>query len=485
MKFPVGWGPAVLAVVFHLQFLHTGGVVSIHRKRQPANGAVKKLRQALESRTEELHNQKNIAHGLELEVRELQSELQNEKKALATETQKEQGLEQKLSKVRAVLDDGVSSNSKGAETEKGSSTPAASVASLPTTSDAAPTSKAAPPPMQPLEESAEPLANAQAPEEPEDPEEVTMDAYIKATPKNLAAPAPKEPQQPQVVPPSEESPPVVQARQTTPQEPPPFFEALPTVATATKTVTPKQVVKVVAKAEEKEVAKKAVKKVAKSVVSAPKMPKAVQTPPKEASQVPAPKAAAQQDKHVAAALRGASNTPSKPVATKAVMPAATPAAGLSEANTAAAVASPPKETAAPMTATGQSADFDALEAQLHEEDRRIQDLDRENDLDAMTDGSLPPAPGSTPAASSKAAPAQPKLELDAEAPMEDFLNVDAPGPESVTEVGPVATSSTPDAPLPTADEVLALPQTGQGSGLEGALSDNQFLAQIAPAPRHA
>jgi hypothetical protein len=397
--------------------------------------------------------------------------------------------------VRAVLDDGVRSNSKGAETDKGSSTPAASAASLPTTSDAAATSKAAPPPMQPLEESAEPLANVEAPEEPEAPEELTMDAYIKATPKALATPEEKEPQ-PQVAPPSEKSPPAVQARQTTPQEPPPFFEALPAVATATKTVPAKQVVKVVAKAEAK-VAKQAVKKVAKSVVSAPKMPKPVQTPPKEASQAPAPKAAVQ-DKHVAA-LRGASTTPSKPVAAKAV----TPAAGLSEAvtsaaalatpafaaNTAAAVASPPKDSKVAVAdsnaATGQSADFDALEAQLHEEDRRIQDLDRENDLDAMTDGSLPPAPGSTPTASSKAAPAQPKLELDAEAPMEDFLNVDAPGPESVTEVGPVATPSTPDAPLPTADEVLALPQTGQGSGLEGALSDNQFLAQIAPGPRHA
>merc|ERR1719487_68741 len=125
MKCSVGWGPAVLAVLVHVQLFVSGGAVGLHKKKQPATNAVAKLRTALDSRTEELQNQKNIAHGLSLEVRELQSELQAEKKALSAEIQKEHVMALKLNRVRAVLDDGTAVSTKAAKAEKGPSMPVA------------------------------------------------------------------------------------------------------------------------------------------------------------------------------------------------------------------------------------------------------------------------------------------------------------------------------------------------------------------------
>merc|ERR1719311_838785 len=156
-----------------------------------------------------------------------------------------------------------------------------------------------------------------------------------------------------------------------------------------------------------------------------------------------------------------------------VAPASTPALP--------AVANSPAATKDSSSTSSGASDFDALEAQLHEEDRRIQDLDRENALDSMSDGSSPPA---APAAQQKSAAGKPaaKLDLDAEASPEgasdaDFLNVESPSADAGKDEAIPAKSGSDDA-FPE----LALPQVG--SNLDGALSDNQFLTQIAPAPKH-
>lgn len=449
MKWLVSWGPAVLAVLFHL-----GGAVSLHKK-QP--DVVTQLRQALAARTEEVRSQKNIAHGLELEVRELQSDLQSAKKGLAVETQKERVLSQKLHKVRAALGPDDASASQVVKPEQGSPKAAmpavvAAVAAEPPLDVEVPVVKASAKfnPLQSLEEDLQPLpAVVDSELEPSEAPEVIP----QQAPKLLKAPV-------------EEPVAVVHARQTTPQEPPPFFEAAALQSnTALKRL---QAVSSVLHAEKAVVAGEV-----KARVPVPPQRRA-RAPVQQRARAPVPDhvvkahaavhAAKSAVQHAAAKRPVAMRGSSKPVAAKAtVVVQAAPAA--------------------PVAQGAGGSDFDALEAQLHEEDRRIQDLDRENALDVMTDGGVPAAPGSAPqAAPAKAVSAQPKLELDAEAPMEDFLNVEAPGPE-VGENAPAASAAQPaegsnlNAPDGDSDG-LALPQVG--NSLEGALSDNQFLAQIAP-----
>jgi hypothetical protein len=464
-------GPALLAALLNLQLLRFGGAVHVHRK-QPSAGIVGKLRSALNTRTEELTQQKNIAHGLELEVRELQSELQAEKKAVAAEAEKEHTLQRKLGAVRAALDDGVTPSTITKKTQApagsadASSAPTVPVA-MPVVPVAIPASVAMPqptgealavdkadaavkpvqlassgtplPPMQPSQDADMPDADQESPEELA----AQTALFGSALPKPAAAthqqaaqtlPAIEEPSAPVAKPSA-----AVHKQQTTPQEPPPFFEAAAIQSAAVKKTVPA------------EAQAKVVKNMQKGVL------KAAQQAPKKLD--------AQPQKAVA--------VPAAPVA-----PSAPAANAATTAKDSAALSEP-------------ASDFDALEAQLHEEDRRIQDLDKENALDAVSDGGLPPAPGSVPAlppapgatvpaadkAPLKGLPAQPKLELDAEAPMEDFLNVEAPGTDSAAapEASPVAAPPDPVA--------LALPQVGEG--LDGALSDNQFLAQIAPGPRRA
>jgi len=422
MKCPAGWGPALLAVLL-VQLLHLGGAVN-SRSKQPAVGAVGKLRAVIESRTEELTEQKNIAHGLELTVRELQAELLNEKKALATETQKENTLQQKLNRVRAVLDDG-----KAKKEEKGSPVLAAlpAAAAVSAVSEAPASVDAfhvktlpALPPLPPLEEAVEAFPNV-------------ADAGMEAAEE----PAPAQ---------------VAHSHQTTAQEPPPFFEALPAVQSSTITLPAKQAVK-------------AQKIPARSSASGAHKAAPVQHKPKVVKMRSPPKLHSQptKAKHMRGLAKKVVAAP-KPMAVAPKPMAVAPAAATQATNMAANADG------------GADTGFDALEAQLHEEDRRIQDLDRENALDAMSDGGLPPATGSTAQAPVKPAPAQQKMELDAEAPVDDFLNVAAPGLDSASEV----------APLASVDTALALPQLGEtmSTGLDAALSDNQFLAQIAPGPRH-
>jgi len=165
------------------------------------------------------------------------------------------------------------------------------------------------------------------------------------------------------------------------------------------------------------------------------------------------------------AVREAARVVGKAAAHSVRKAAATKAAAQRSRKRAASLPTPPTQDSSAVEAPSGGSDFDALEAQLHEEDRRIQDLDRENTLDER-DGLMPAAP-----AASKMQAANPRLELDAaaEAPMEDFLNVEGPsGPESE---GAEAALLAPDAPM-------ALPQVG-------GLTDNQFLAQFAaPTARH-
>jgi len=464
MKSSVGWGPAVLAALLQVHHICYGGAVSVHRKKQPVSD-VQNLRSALEARTEELQNQKNVAHGLQLEVRELQSELQAEKKALAVEMEKEHSMQSKLNRVRAVLDDGAETapNSKVAKAEKGTSAPAALPSAI---SDVDAGTKFT---SQPVEESIEPLANV-------------ADTELEPPAEEMVAPKPRQQmQQTQQLPPPplEEPVPVVHARQTTPQEPPPFFEAAALQSsTATKAVPVKPAEKAVVQVKPK-APKSHSAKGAHAATPAHKVAKAV----------PAKTAARSQKAKHPVAFRGSKSAASKPAAPPP--PSAPPASSpktLSEAVTSAASLASPAfaaNTAAVAKDGSQpaasSADFDALEAQLHEEDRRIQDLDRENALDTMSDGGLPPVAGSQPLGNSaplKAMPAQPKLELDAEAPMEDFLNVEAPGPDSSAEAG-----SVPSAPAISQDASSADPLAQEG-GLEAAQSDNQFLAQIAPSSGH-
>jgi hypothetical protein len=454
MKSFVGWGPALLVALFHAHLLRLGGAANLHRKKQPAGSVVRKLRSDLEARTEELASQKNIAHGLELEVRELQSELQTEKKALATETQKEKVLQRKLNRVRAVLDDGVNSGSsissassrvKVARTDKGSSTQAVNdVAAMPRVS--------APPN---LEDSMEPLpvvseAELEAP--------TVAPAVVVAVPPTVpqansqglsvgqAAPQGLKPRlaTPVQAPPEEVST-LARTRQTTPQEPPPFFEAAAIQSVpASKRLPPK---------------------IGAGVAHEHKRPK-------RANEARATKTKRQ------VAFRGSSRVVSKKPAAKAQ--AVQQPAAVEEEVDPAATSQPVVSNTAAAAKEGGSSDFDALEAQLHEEDRRIQDLDRENALDAMTDGGLPPSPGSPqPAANARALAAQPKLELDAEAPMDDFLNVESPGTDASVEAAAAGSDAA------SADAAMALPQVSEGVGgsLDGALSDNQFLSQIAPGKK--
>jgi len=438
MKCLSGWGPALLASLL-VQLLHSGSAVSSHRQ-QPAIGVVGQLRAVVETRTEELTSQKNIAHGLELTVRELQAEVLNEKNALATETQKEHTMQQKLNMVRAVLDDG-----KETQEEKGSPVLAAlpAAAAMSAVSGATASVDAfhvktlpALPPLPPLEEGVESFSTEA---------DAGLEPAAEPAPTAVRRQAPQTPQ------PFEKLARLVKAEKVQAQEPPPFFEALPAVHSSTMTLPAKHEVKA-PKIQAKSFAKSAHRAapVQHKLKVAP-----MRSPPKSHSQpTKAAKKAVQPTK--AKHMRG----PAKHVLAVPKPVAVAPAA-----------ATPKAANTATTADSGADTGFDALEAQLHEEDRRIQDLDSENALDAMSDGG---APGSTPQAPVKSMPAQQKMDLDAEAPMEDFLNVGAPGPDSVSEVAPLASS----------DAALALPQMGETMGIglddkDAALSDNQFLAQIA------
>jgi hypothetical protein len=454
---------------------------------------------------EELNNQKNIAHGLELEVRELQSELQAEKKAhevphaaqvspseqvrelqselqaerkaLAAETNKEHALQQKLDQVRAIVDDSSIPRASTNESRigRGLAVPAAPMPPLPvgevdqlSNANAKKQSVPAPevsshrssgfgdvgesPPTDSKTSGARSSGGdtgdaedsskliAEAPDS--EPESADDNAAQQALERQaFGSPSTHEAAR-------EHDDAALGVHQSVAAETPSFGEA-PSVQSAPGNSVP-----------------------------AKHSPRA--KPSQESLRTAAKPAAAA--KPNARQLRVAPRAAQAPV----VAP------------------SPPRPAPAAKDPKGveAGADFDALEAQLHEEDRRIQDLDRENALDTTYDAGLPPGVSAAGPnhAQTKTMPAQPKLELDTEAPMEDFLNVEAPSSDSVGEAA--APNGSPPADAAPGEEGLALPQVGGlalpqvdvsdqiqvadsvGTGLDAALSDEKFLAQMAPSARH-
>lgn len=478
--------PPILAIFLQLQYFLLAGSATLH-KRKPSAGGEGQLRAALASKSEELNNQKNIAHGLELEVSELQSELQADKKALTVEKDKENSLQTKLNKVRAALEDstgaGALMTAKATEAKMGkvatAVSPAVASAIAPAVpAVAAPAVHAMPVPDGDADVVARAAARpaafplAEGVEAALDESQVQAVEALPNVPDSELEPAVDgASQQTFHTPPPYEEAAASHSSQQSPQEPSSFSDSSSTAPVASPKVAAKPAamtsIKMKANSEHVAKAEKGVRRV----------PKPVQTSSPHAAVQPVMKAVRTQAAHPS--FRGTGAPAAKAVAVAVAKAARASANPVAPTAMALPAASPGSSSEAGMVAA-PSADFDALEAQLHEEDRRIQDLDRESALDAMTEGGAPSAAAQSATAERpplKSLPGQPKLDMEA-MPAGDFLNVESPAPDSAVEA-----PTSLDAPMGDASAALPAATVASDEGLDSALSDNQFLSQIAPATR--